>query len=74
MGAELFHELEGNLDTFLSVFDRLTTVIPGAERRADTERIGQRIAESVPVNHGEAQMIPHGLAGDDFVLVVPLEG
>ena len=72
--AEFFDELEGGTNALLCVPDRLAAVIPGAQGRADTERVGQGIAEGVPVDHRKAQVFLHGLACHDFILVVPLEG
>ena len=72
--AELLHELERDLNSLLGVLDRLGTVVPRAQRGAHAERVGEGVPESVPVDDGEPEVILHGLALDDFVLVVPLKG
>ena len=72
--AELFDEFEGRAHAVLRVLDGFRAVVPGADHRARAERIAARAAERVPVDHGEAQVVAHGFALDDFVGVVMFEG
>ena len=71
--AELLEELEGDLGLALGVGDRVAAVVPGTQRGADAERVGERITEGVPVNDGEAEVLLHRFAVDDLVGVVMLE-
>ena len=71
--AELLEELEGDLGSALGVGDRVAAVVPGTQRRADAERVGQRVTERMPVDDGEAQVLLHRFAVDDLVGVVMLE-
>src|SRR5438876_4345944 len=50
--AQLFDELEGGADAVLRVLHALGAIIPGANGRADAERIGEAIAKGVPINDG----------------------
>ena len=70
---ELLEELEGDLGLALGVGDRVRAVVPGPQRRADAEGIGQRVAEGVPVDDREPEMLLHRLVADDLVGVVMLE-
>ena len=72
-GAELLEELEGDLGLALGVGDRVGAVVPGPQRRADAERVGERIAERVPVDDREPEVLLHRLAVDDLVGIVMLE-
>ena len=47
---------------------------PGPLHRARPERVAARAAERVPVGDGEAEVVLHRLAFDDFVLVVVVKG
>src|SRR5207248_6120508 len=71
--AELFHELEGDADALDRHLDRVGAVLPGADGAARAERVGPRAAESMPVAHREAQVLPHGVALNLFVGVVVAE-
>ncbi len=68
--AELLHELERHASAVFGVLDRVGAVLPGTNGRAGAERIGQRIAERVPVDDAEPQMVAHRFIADFFVRVV----
>ena len=72
-GAELLEELEGDLGLALGVGDRVAAVVPGPQRRADAERVGERVTEGMPVDDREAEVLLHRLPIDDLVGVVMLE-
>ncbi len=46
------------------------TAVPGTVETAGAENIGSFPVEGVPVAHRHAQVLLHGLAGDDALLVV----
>src|SRR5439155_4055915 len=71
--AQLFDELKGGVDAVLRVLHALGAIIPGANGCADAERIGKAVAKGVPINDGEAQMISHRFAFDNFLRVVMFE-
>src|SRR6266850_7353368 len=50
-GAQLFNELESSADPVLRILNRFGPIVPGANGCSNTERIGESIAEGVPVNH-----------------------
>ena len=58
----------------LRVLDAVGPIIPGTLHGARPKGIAARAAERVPVNHRKAQMFLHGLAFDDFIGIVVLEG
>ena len=57
----------------LGVLDRVGAVFPGPDGRARRRTGRQRVAEGVPVDDGEPQVVLHRLAVDDLVGVVMLE-
>src|SRR5262249_17965968 len=57
----------------LGVGDCRRAIIPGTDRRPNAERVGQGIAEGVPVRDREPEVLLHRLTVDDFVGVVVLE-
>ena len=72
--AQLFDELKGRPGAVLRILDALSAVVPGANRRARAERVGEAVAESMPINDRETQMVAHRLAFDDFVSLIMFEG
>ena len=71
--AELLKELEGDFHPGLRVGQAPRAVIPRADRRPRSELVGQPVAEGVPVNHREPQVLAHRLAADHLLGVVVLE-
>ena len=65
--AELLEELERGVDLTLRISDRAAAVVPGTHRRAHAERVRQRVAERVPVDNREPQVLLERLASDDLV-------
>ena len=66
-GAELLEELEGDLGLALGVRDGVGAVVPGPQRGADAERVGENVTERMPVDDREAEVLLHRLAVDDLV-------
>ena len=71
--AELFDELEGRPGAVLGVGHGVRPVVPRADGCAHAEGVGQRVAEGVPVHHGEAELFLHGFALDHLGGVVMFE-
>ncbi len=71
--AELGEELERRIGLGFGTVQRGIAHIPRIRTRARAERIGAIAAEAVPVGHGKAQMLGHGLVADGLVGVVDLE-
>ena len=72
--AEFFNELERDPRAIFGIGHRIGAIVPRPDRRAHPERIGERVAERVPIDDRKAQMLPHGFAFDDFGGVVMFEG
>ena len=71
---ELGDELEVRIHLHASTTQRILTLIPREVDGARAKRIVPAAAERVPVAHRELEVILHGLASDDAVCIVPLEG
>ena len=71
--TELVKELEGDLDFALGVGDGVRSVVPWAQSGADSERVGEHVAEGMPVHHRKTQVLLHRFPVDDFVGVIVLE-
>ncbi len=71
---DLLQELEENIDAALGILGGIRAVIPRHERGAGAEGISEGIAHAMPVGRGEAEMIPHRFALDEFTGVIALEG
>ena len=69
----LLHELEHRPDAALRVFDRIGSVVPGTLGGGTSKGVGETVAHRMPVGRGEAEMLTHRLAADDFIRVVMLE-
>ena len=72
--AEFFNELERDPRAILGIGHRIGAIVPWPDRRAHPERIGERVAERVPIDDRKAQMFAQGFALDDFSRVVMFEG
>jgi hypothetical protein len=48
--------------------------VPRAQEGVAAERIAPRPAQRMPVTHGKAQMLGHGLAQHHLLGIVPAEG
>ena len=71
---KFFHELESDPSPILSVLHRIGAIVPRSQGSAHTERVGQWVAESMPINHGEPQVVLHRLPFHLLILVVVFEG
>ncbi len=71
--AELLEELEGHFHTELGVADRVGAVIPRPECRTNAERVGEGVAEGMPVHHREPEVLLHRLPVDDLVGIIMFE-
>ena len=69
----LLHELEHRPDAALRVFDRIGSVVPGTLGGGTSKGVGETVAHRMPVGRGEAEMLTHRLAADDFIRIVMLE-
>ncbi|SYZ57601.1 hypothetical protein CPBF367_38810 [Xanthomonas arboricola pv. juglandis] len=72
--AKLGEEFKRGIGLGFGTVQRGVADIPRIRARARAERIGAIAAEAVPVGHGKAQMLGHGLVADLLVGVVDLEG
>ncbi|OPZ09935.1 MAG: hypothetical protein BWZ10_02512 [candidate division BRC1 bacterium ADurb.BinA364] len=72
--SQLGKKLEGRAHCVFGLFHRIGVLQPGADRRAGAERIGAGGTESVPHADGEAQVLGHGFAHDDFRGIVVFIG
>ena len=68
--AELFHELESDLDALGGHLHRFGAVFPRPFGAPRAKRIAAHAAEGVPVADGEAQVLLHRLAFDHLIGVV----
>ena len=74
LDAQLLHELEARVHLGLGVGHGALLRPEGLVRRVPAEHVRTAGAQVVPPGHGEGQVLLHGLAQDDTVRVVELEG
>ena len=72
LDAQLLHEVEGEIHLSLGALDAVET--EGLVHGVAAEHIGTGGVAGVPPGQGEAELLGHGLAADDAVLVVVAEG
>ena len=72
--VDLLEEFKEDAHALLGVGNGVRSVIPGHQRRAAAKGIGERVAHHMPVGGGEAQMVSHRLALDEFVGIVLFKG
>ena len=72
--SQFLDEFEGDARPIACILDGVRAVVPRANGRSDAKRVAQYISESVPVDHGKAEMIGHGPALDEFGSIVVLKG
>ena len=71
--ADLLEKLERRASLALGVLDGAGAVVPGADGRPRAEWVGEWIAERVPINDREPQVLFQGPPAEHLVRVVVLE-
>ena len=72
--AQFGEELKGRVGLGFGRGHGVAHVLPGTLEAVTAKGVASIPAEAVPIAHGKTQVVFHALAGDDAVLVVPLEG
>ncbi len=70
--VQLVHQFEGCISLVLCNFHGIGSIVV-LSQSANTEHVGTFCAHGVPVGHGEAQMLAHGLSCNDLLGVIIAE-
>ena len=73
VNAGFVEEFEKHVGTLECVVHGIGLIVPGHQSGGSAEGVGETIAHHVPIGSGEAHMIAHGFALDEFIGIVVLE-
>ena len=71
--ASFVEEFEKHVSAFECVVNGIGLIIPWHQCGGSAEGVGETIAHDVPIGSGEAHVIAHGFALDEFIGIVVLE-